>query len=123
MTRPARPVVSKNNTLSGKGFKRAIVYKINILARRRIASYICARMPAISITAAPPPPNPEFITLPPRGGDSVCHLSRSWWYSAESRGLITLVRVRLPGRTRGRVLLPIPQAIELIRRLASEKAS
>ncbi|MGA2446870.1 MAG: hypothetical protein ABSG50_15765 [Opitutaceae bacterium] len=72
-----------------------------------------------SITEAPPAPNPEFITLPPLGGDSVCHLSRSWWYSAESKGLITLVRVRLPGRKRGRVLLPVPQALELIERLAA----
>lgn len=114
----------KIKTLSGTGFGRSNVYNINLLARRRIA-YLCARMSAKSITAAPVPaaPNPEFCPLPPLGGDPVCHLSRSWWYAAESKGLIKLTRVRLPGRMRGRVLLPVPQALELIRRLASEKAS
>jgi len=46
-------------------------------------------------------------------------LSRSWWYCAERKGLINLVRVRLPGRIRGRVLLPIPQAVALINRLGA----
>ena len=61
---------------------------------------------------------PEFVPLPPLGGDAVTHLSRSFWYKAESQGLIKLTRVRLPGRQRGRVLLPVPQALALIKRLA-----
>lgn len=59
----------------------------------------------------------EFVPLPLVGGDAVCGLSRSWWYSAESKGLIKLTRVRLPGRQRGRVLLPVPQALALLEKI------
>lgn len=62
--------------------------------------------------------HPEFIQLPKSGGDPVCNMSQSWWRLAESKGLIRLVRPRLPGRQRaGRVLLPVAQAIALIERL------
>ena len=47
---------------------------------------------------------PEFTNLPARGGDAVCGLSRSFWYSAEREGLITLVRTRRPGQVRGRAV-------------------
>lgn len=68
--------------------------------------------------------HPEFVTLPAIGGDPVTGLSRSFWYKAESDGLIQLTRVRLPGRLRGRTLLPIPQAIALLKRLGEDtKAS
>lgn len=75
-------------------------------------------------TTAPVMVSAEFCTLPPRGGDPVCAMSRRWWYDAEKAGLIKLVRVRMPGRQLGRVLLPIPQALALIRRLgeAAERA-
>ena len=76
-----------------------------------------------SPTAVFTPAHPEFVPLPPIGGDSVCHLSRSWWYAAESKGLIQLTRVRLPGRIRGRVLLPVPQALELLQRWGKESAA
>lgn len=65
-------------------------------------------------------PLPEFVPLPPIGGDCVTHLSRSFWYGVEKAGLISLTRVRLPGRQRGRVLLPVPQALALIRKLGEE---
>lgn len=64
----------------------------------------------------------EFIPLPPVGGDPVCGLSRSYWYSLEREGLIALIRVRKPGQLRGRVLLPIPQAIAALRKLNAGKA-
>lgn len=66
---------------------------------------------------------PEFVPLPARGGDAVCNLSRSWWYGAESNGLIRLVRLRKKGALRGRVLLPVEEAVELIRKLGSEAAA
>ena len=61
----------------------------------------------------------EDCTLPARGGDPVCDLSRRWWYHAEKLGLIRLVRVRLPGRQLGRVLLPIAEAIACVAKLAA----
>lgn len=61
---------------------------------------------------------PEFSPLPAAGGDPVCGLSRSFWYDAERQGMIALVRVRKPGRTKPRVLLPVADAVKLIRRLA-----
>ena len=64
----------------------------------------------------------EFVPLPPIGGDPVCGLSRSFWYSLEAKGLISLVRIRKPGQVRGRVLLPIPQAVALLQKLNSGKA-
>lgn len=74
--------------------------------------------PAVTLAAS----HPEFVTLKPVGGDPVCGMSRSFWYSAEKKGLIQLNRVRLPGRQRGRVLLPVPQAVALLRRLGSRAA-
>jgi hypothetical protein len=68
------------------------------------------------------PPGREFVTLPPVGGDAVCGLSRSFWYAAEKSGAIQLTRVRLPGRQRGRFLLPVPQALALLKKLNSGKA-
>lgn len=57
---------------------------------------------------------PEFVTLPSRGGDAICGLSRSFWYACEKDGLIKLRRIRRPGNVRGRVLLPVAEAIGLI---------
>ena len=60
---------------------------------------------------------PEFVALPGRGGDPICGLSRSWWYGAERAGQIRLVRLRKPGQTRGRVLLPVREAIAVVQRI------
>jgi hypothetical protein len=62
---------------------------------------------------------PEFIPLPARGGDPVCNLSRSFWLDAEARGMIRLVRLRKPGRVRGRTLLPVADAIAFVRKLGA----
>lgn len=67
--------------------------------------------------ASSQPMRPEFVPLPTRGGDSVCGLSRSWWYGAERQGRIRLARPRLRGKMRGRVLLPVTDAIALVRSL------
>ena len=66
---------------------------------------------------------PEFVTLPSRGGDAVCNLSRSWWYAAEADGLIRLVRLRKKGGLRGRVLLPVDKAVALIENLGAQAAA
>lgn len=65
---------------------------------------------------------PEFIALPARGGDACCNLSRSAWYEMEARGLIQLIRIRKPGCTRGRTLLPCAAAVALLRRLGAQTA-
>ena len=62
---------------------------------------------------------PEFVALPGRGGDPICGLSRSWWYGAERAGQIRLVRLRKPGQTRGRVLLPVREAIAVVQRIGN----
>lgn len=65
--------------------------------------------------------NPEFVPLPARGPDPIVGMSRPWWYSAERDGLIQLHRIRRPGQAKGRTLLPVAQAIALIRKLATEE--
>lgn len=76
------------------------------------------------LPAASPASNfrPEYLHLPAIGGDPICGLSRSSWYDLEARGLIRLVRVRKPGAQRGRTLLPVPQAIALVKRLGAQAA-
>jgi hypothetical protein len=64
----------------------------------------------------------EFVPLPNKGGDPICGLSRSFWYNLESHGEIKLVRIRKPGQLRGRLLLPVPQALATIKRLSNGKA-
>lgn len=61
---------------------------------------------------------PEFVPIPNTGGDAVTGLSRSYWYGLESQGLIKLVRIRRPGTIKARVLLPVAEAVALIRRLS-----
>ena len=77
----------------------------------------------ISSTSAITVVRPAYISLPSRGGDVVCNLSRSWWYAVESDGLIQLVRIRQRGAKRGRVLLPVDQAIALVRKLGAQAAA
>lgn len=62
---------------------------------------------------------PEFFSLPTKGGDPICGLSRSFWLDSEARGLIRLVRLRKPGRVRGRVLVPVADAIAFVRKLGA----
>jgi hypothetical protein len=46
-------------------------------------------------------------------------MSRPWWYAAEAQGLIALTRIRRPGQPKGRTLLPVQPAIDLINRLST----
>jgi hypothetical protein len=70
-----------------------------------------------------PAGHPEYVPLRVAGGDAVCNLSRSFWYKAERAGLIQLTRVRLPGRRRVRVLLPVLQAIALLQKLGAHSST
>ena len=69
--------------------------------------------------------SPEFIPLPAcaRGKDTVFGLSRSFWFRAEKQGLIQFTRLRLPGRQRGRVLIPVERARDMIRTLGEKSAA
>jgi len=64
----------------------------------------------------------EFVPLPSKGGDPICGLSRSFWYNLETEGEIKLVRIRKAGQIRGRLLLPVAQALETVKRLSNDKA-
>jgi hypothetical protein len=61
---------------------------------------------------------PELFPLPQRGRDPYLCLGRSWYYDAERRGLLKLVRVRKPGNIRGKVFVPYYAARELMHRLS-----
>ena len=73
-----------------------------------------------STNTASPRAGAEYCTLPVRGGDPFCGLSRRWWYEAEKLGYIRLIRVRLPGRKLGRVLLPFAEALACVAKLKVE---
>ena len=64
---------------------------------------------------------PEFIPLPAIGGDAIFGMSRSFWYSVEKAGLLTLIRFRRPGCITGRCMLPVPQAREALEKMSSGK--
>ena len=66
---------------------------------------------------------PEFVPLKVSGGDGVTGMSRSWWYGCEAQGLIKLVRIRKPGQVKPRVLLPVADAVALVRRLSSTETN
>ena len=58
---------------------------------------------------------PEFFRLPKAGEmDPFFGLKRSWYYAAEKRGQIRLVRLRDRGRLRGVTLIAYDQLATLI---------
>lgn len=69
---------------------------------------------ALSVTHHPP--HPEFFSLPARGRDPYFGLTRSFYYSLEKSGVLQLKRIRIPGNTRGRVLVPYEATRDLINR-------
>lgn len=62
-----------------------------------------------------PNTKPEFFRLPTNGGDPHFGLTRSWYYAAEKRGLLRLVRLRERGKLRGVSLVPYDIVSTLIR--------
>jgi hypothetical protein len=62
---------------------------------------------------------PEFFRLPTRGGDPHFGLTRSWYYAAEKRGFIRLVRIRERGKLRGVTLVPFDTVETFVRNQVS----
>lgn len=57
---------------------------------------------------------PYTFRLPTRGVDPYYGLTRAWYYSAESKGLLNLVRLRDRGKKRGVTLIRYEQVKALI---------
>jgi hypothetical protein len=53
-----------------------------------------------------------------RGGDPHFGLSRAWYYAAEQKGLIKLIRLRDRGKLRGVTLVPYDAVKKLIEEAA-----
>jgi len=66
---------------------------------------------------------PEFFALPAIGRDPHFGLSRSTYYDLERRGLLRLARLRKPGNIRGRVMVPFPAVLDLLRRMGGDAAA
>jgi hypothetical protein len=59
---------------------------------------------------------PEFFRLPkPGNSDKFFGLSRSFYYSAEKRGWLRLIRIRDQGKERGVTLIPYQAVAEFVR--------
>ena len=66
---------------------------------------------------------PEFYRLPSKGGDPFFGLTRSYYYAAESAGLLRLVRLRKRGKTRGITLVPYEKIAALIHAAQQESSA
>jgi hypothetical protein len=75
-------------------------------------------------------PNPEQITVRPeyfrlpKPGESDCYFgfSRSFYYSAEKRGWLKLIRIRDEKKERGVTLVPFEQVAAFVRRQLEAQA-
>jgi hypothetical protein len=67
--------------------------------------------------------NPEFFPIPQRGPDRFFGIGRSTYYDLERRGLIRLIRLRKPGNTRGKVLVPHAAVKAAILKLANTESA
>lgn len=66
-------------------------------------------------------PQPEFIRIPrPSERDPIFSQTRSFWYTAEAKGLIRFKRFRLSGQRNGITLIPVDEARLLIANLTKE---
>ena len=66
-------------------------------------------------------PSPEFMQLPKRGLDPIFGLSRTAYYELEREGLIRFVRIRKPGKLKGRVLLDCGSVRDYLSKLAKKQ--
>lgn len=66
---------------------------------------------------------PEFFRLPSRGPDPHFGLTRPFYYAAEKRGDIQLVRIRERGKVRGITLVPYDAISAFIRAQAGKAAA
>jgi hypothetical protein len=63
-----------------------------------------------------PPARPETFRLPKPGcGDPYWGLSRSWYFQAERRGWIRMIRLCREGRQRGVTLIDFQQVSKFVR--------
>jgi len=73
-------------------------------------------MPKTNIAEAPPPARPEYFRLPrPGEADRFFGWSRSFYYQAEARGWLKLVRLTAPGRRRGITMIPYAAVAKFVR--------
>jgi hypothetical protein len=64
-------------------------------------------MSATTTTTEPTVARPETYRLPrPGKSDPFFGFSRSFYYAAEKRGWLKLIRIRLPGKEKGVTLIP-----------------
>lgn len=69
-----------------------------------------------TITTPPITLRPEFFRLPKPGvADPYFGFSRSFYYSAEKRGWLKLVRIRDPGKDKGVTLIPYADVAAFVR--------
>jgi hypothetical protein len=72
-------------------------------------------MPA-TITEEPASTRPEFYRLPrPGNSDKFFGFSRSFYYAAEKRGWLRLIRIRDEGKDRGVTLVPYREVAAFVR--------
>ena len=72
------------------------------------------KKPTTTNNDSAPQRGPEFFRLPHRGGDPHFGLSRAWYYLAEKRGILKLIRLRDRGKLRGVTLVPYDAVRKLI---------
>jgi len=57
---------------------------------------------------------PVTFRLPARGHDPYFGLSRTWFYQAEKAGLLSMIRLRTKGQTRGVTLVKTADVLALL---------
>lgn len=62
---------------------------------------------------------PVTFRLPTRGHDPYFGLGRSWFYAAERAGLLSMIRLRTKGQTRGVTLVKTADVLALLEREAT----
>jgi hypothetical protein len=73
-------------------------------------------VPNTNTTAEATVARPETFRLPKPGtGDPYWGLSRSFYYAAEKRGWLKLIRIRDAGKERGVTLIPYAAVEEFVR--------
>ncbi len=62
---------------------------------------------------------PVTFRLPARGHDPYFGLSRAWFYQAEKAGLLSMIRLRTKGQTRGVTLVRTADVLALLEKEAA----
>jgi hypothetical protein len=66
---------------------------------------------------------PEYFRLPKPGAvDQFFQFNRAFYYAAEARGWLKLIRVRAPGKSRGITLVPYKSVLALVRAQAEKQS-